>query len=184
MSAFIDSESFRDLIRKWPDYALNLLYKEYYIRLLHIAERKTNNRKASEDIVQEAFIEVWKKSKWIADQKDLLIGAYLVGIVRHKAISFFHLTSRELNRSPDLLHEIMDSYASWESRIVQENTYARLRLIVAALPVRERECIQMKYFQEMSNEAIARELGISKKTVEKHITRGLKILRTQKPIMW
>lgn len=184
MSAFIESDSFRDLIRKWPDYALSLLYKEYYSRLLHIAERKTNNRKASEDIVQEAFLEVWKKSNWIADQKDMLIGPYLVGIVRHKAISFFHQSVREVSRSPDLMHEVMNSYSSWESRIIQENTNARLRIIVAALPVKERECIQMKYFQEMSNEAIARELGISKKTVEKYITRGLKILRTQKPIMW
>lgn len=181
MSAFIDSESFKDLIRRWPDYALRHLYKEYYSRLLLIAERKTNNRRASEDIVQEAFIEVWKKSAWIADQKELLIGPYLVGIVRHKAISFFHQASREVNRAPDLMHEVMDSYASWESRISQENLYAQLRLIVAALPVRERECIQMKYFQEMSNEAIASELGVSKKTVEKYITRGLKILRTQKP---
>lgn len=144
MSAVIDSESFRELIRKWPDYAVKVLYDAYYGRLIQVAQRKTIDRKASEDIVQEAFIEVWKKSAWLADQKDLLIGSYLVGIVRNKAISSFHQASREVSRSPRLMHEIRDHGASRESEITQENTHARLRNIVAALPVRERECIQLK----------------------------------------
>lgn len=183
MSEAIDSELFRNLIGKWPDYALKLLYRQYYGRLLRIAERKTNNRKASEDIVQEAFIEIWKKSKWIAAQENFLIGPYLIGIVKNNAISFFRDANKEWNRSPDLIQYDMDAYAVWKSGVTQQSTHAMLRTIVETLPIKERECMQLKYFHDMSNEAIARQLGISKKTVEKYITRALKNLRKQKAMM-
>lgn len=175
MSVSVENEEFRELIRNWPAYAIQVLYRDYYSQLLRIAQRKTNDRKEAEDIVQEAFLEVWKKSAWLAEQKGLLIGAYLVGIVRHKAISNYHQKTREWNQATGL--DSTDSYQVWLTLTSQESIRATLKDRVEALPERERECIRMKYFHDMSNEAIARELGVSKKTIEKYITRALKSLR-------
>lgn len=185
MARFAESEKFKDLIIKWPDRAIDYLYENYYNSLVHIAERKTHDRKASEDIVQEAFIEVWQKSEWLISQKGLLIGPYLIGIVKNKAITFYYQTSRlDERKSSFPLGELLSTIVSKESEIIQSDRYKTIRDIVATLPARERECTEMRFFQEMSNEAIALRLGISIKAVEKNITSGLKRLRKSKSSMY
>jgi len=184
MAGFADSNKFKDLIIKWPDRAIDYLYEHYYCSLVHIAERKTHDRKASEDIVQEAFIEVWQKAEWLIRQKSLLIGPYLIGIVKNKAITFYHQTSRLDEKSFYLLDDLFSTIVSKESEIIQSDKYKILRAIVATLPARERECLEMRFFQEMSIEAIALRLGISIKAVEKNITSGLKRLRKFKSSMY
>jgi RNA polymerase sigma factor (sigma-70 family) len=173
-----DSEIFKDLILSWPELAIEYLYEHYYSSLIYVAERKTHDRKASEDIVQEAFIEIWKKSRWLGKQKELLIGPYLISVVKFKAITFYHQNAkRDEKKAPFLPENLLSTKVSKESEIIQSDKFNTLRGIVSTLPSREQECIEMRFFQEMSIEAISIRLGISKKAVEKNITGGLKRLR-------
>lgn len=181
MSAFLDNDSFQELLLKWPGTVIQYLRKRYYHKLVHLSEKWTHNREASQDIVNEALIEVWKKSEWLARQKDLLIGPYLLGIVRFKSITFYHRASKqEQVQPPEFLDELGSSVPSMEAEVIKLDRYKRLRDIVSALPATMSACIDMKYFKGMNNEAIATDLGISKKTVEKAIAQGLKNLRAQK----
>ena len=185
MAGFANNEVFKDLLLAWRDRSVDYLYEHYYSSLVHIAERKTHDRKASEDIVQEAFIEVWQKSEWLAMQKDLLIGPYLIGTVKNKAITLFHQRSRlGERRSSYVLDDLLSTIVSKESEIIQSDKYQTLRAVVATLPPRERACTEMRFFQEMSIEAIAIRLGISVKAVEKNITSALKRLRRLKSSMY
>lgn len=181
MSAFLDNDSFQELLQKWPGTVIQYLRKRYYHKLVHISEKWTHNREASQDIVNEALIEIWKKSEWLAKQKDLLIGPYLLGIVRFKSITFYHqVTKQEQVQSPEVLDELSSSIPSMEAEVIKLDRYNRLRDIVSNLPVTVSACIDMKYFKGMNNDAIATDLGISKKTVEKALARGIKYLQTQK----
>lgn len=185
MAAFLDSEKFKDLINVWSDRAIDYLYEHYYHGLVHIAERKTRDRKAAEDIVQEAFIDVWKRSEWLVAQKNLLIGPYLISMVKNKAITLYYHSARlDDSKSPHILDDLLSAVVSKESEIIQSDKHKTLRDIVATLPARERQCTEMRYFQEMSIEAIATRLGISVKGVEKNITRALKRLRKSKPSIY
>lgn len=185
MAGFANNEIFKDLILAWRDRAIDYLYEHYYNSLVHIAERKTHDRKASEDIVQEALIEVWQKSEWLARQKGLLIGPYLIVVVKHKAITYYYQTAKlGQKKFPYPLEDLLSTRISKESEIIQSDKNNTLRDIVSTLPVRERECIEMRFLQEMSIEAIAIRLSISKKGVEKNITSGLKRLRKSKSSMY
>jgi RNA polymerase sigma-70 factor (ECF subfamily) len=185
MAGFADSEIFKDLILTWPDRAIEYLYEHYHNSLVHIAERRTHDRKAAEDIVQEAFMEVWEKSNWIGTQKGLLIGPYLISVVKHKSITFYYQAARlDQKKSSYFLEYLLTTRTSKESEIIQSDKNKILRAIVSTLPARERECIQMRFLQEMSIEAIAIRLNISKKGVEKNITSGLKRLRKFKSSMY
>ena len=176
-------ESFNDLIRTWPNKAIRHLYEHYYNTLVHIAERRTHDRKASEDIVQDVLIEVWKKSELI-NWDGFLIGPYLINLVKKRAINFYYQNSRKLKDPSFILEELLSTNTSKESELIQSDKYQTLKDIIATMPPRERECIEMRYFQEMSVESIAQQLGVTKKAVEKNITKGLKRLRNYKRAMY
>jgi RNA polymerase sigma factor (sigma-70 family) len=82
------------------------------------------------------------------------------------------------------LDDLLSTKISRESEIIQSDQYNALRDIIATLPPRERACIELRFLQEMSIEAVANQLNISKKGVEKNITSGLKRLRKFKSAMY
>jgi RNA polymerase sigma factor (sigma-70 family) len=185
MRGFADNETLKDLIHKWPDQAIEYLYDHYYSSLVHVAEQRTHDRKASEDIVQEALTEIWKKAEWLGSQKNLLIVPYLIAIIKNKSITYYYWSKKlgELNSSV-YLDDLLSTKISRESEIIQSDQYNALRDIIATLPPRERACIELRFLQEMSIEAVAIQLNISKKGVEKNITSGLKRLRKFKSAMY
>lgn len=182
MAPFTDSESFRNVILSHPRIAISNLYVLYYEALVRIAERKTGDRKASEDIVQEVFVETWKNLKRLDKREGFLMGPYLAGLVKKRAITYHHQSARFFRaRSLDEF----SGAASKESELIQSDRYNLLRHHVSTiLPRRERECIEMRFLREMSIESISISLGISKKSVEKGITKGLKRLRNYKSLFY
>ena len=53
-----------------------------------------------------------------------------------------------------------------------------ISMIVAEMPETRRQIFIMSLYQHMSNDGIARKLGISKRTVEKQISNSLKQIRS------
>lgn len=184
MPLFPDNETFKELILTWPDLAIKYLYEHYYDPLVRIAERKTHDRKASEDIVQEAFIEIWKKSKTLCAREGFLIGPYLVYLVKKKSITFYHQSIRRQNKSLLDISNQPGAKVSTDLEILESDKCNSLRGIVLTLPVRQKECLLMRFFEEMSIGSISVKLGISKKAVEKNITNGLKNLRNYRSVMY
>ncbi|HRE68676.1 MAG TPA: sigma-70 family RNA polymerase sigma factor [Cyclobacteriaceae bacterium] len=154
----------------------------YYRRLVYISERITHNREASEEIVHDALLDIWKRTESLAAQDELLIAPYLLTIVKNKSITYYHksVARPEDNRPIESLDEYVSPGLSVEARILLSDRSKKLYDLVATLPERERACIELKYFQGMSNDAIARELGLSKRTVEKYCTRAIRHLQAQK----
>lgn len=183
MLAFPD-ETFNDLFRTWPDKAITYIYDHYYKELVHIAERRTSDRNAAEDIVQDVLVEFWKKSKEIRMRKGFLIGPYLIYLVKNRSINFYNQRSREVKDPSILLGELVSTNITKESELVLADKYKTLKDIVSRMPARERACIELRYFHEMSVESIARKLGVTSKAVEKNITKGLKRLRKHRSIVY
>lgn len=179
MPAFPD-EAFIDLFRILPDKAIKYLYDHYYNELVHIAERRTNDRNAAEDIVQDVLVEFWKKSAEIVKREGFLIGPYLIYLVKYRSINYYKQRASEVKDPVLFLGEIVSTNITKESELIQVDKYYTLKTIVSRMPPRERECIELRYFHEMSVESIATQLGVTRKAVEKNITKGLKRLRNYK----
>ncbi|MDQ2656356.1 MAG: sigma-70 family RNA polymerase sigma factor [Bacteroidota bacterium] len=174
MSSFSDNDKFKTLILLQPGIAIRILYHRYYKALVCIAEQRTHDRKAAEDIAQEALVEAWRNFERLAKQKDMLIGPYLAGIVRNKAITCYH---RSLKSTSNIFREDFWNTASQEAEVVESEKREILWRSVSSLPPRQHQCIEMRFRLEMSIEAISTRLGISRKSVEKGIANGLRRLR-------
>jgi len=127
----------------------------------------------AEDTVQEIFLLVWEK-------RDTLREATLAPYLFKTGRNFF---LKEKRHEKVKLRFLKETRAD---KIIQTDTFSEkdnfdrvLETALSALPQKCRSVFLMSRVDGMNNPAIAVNLGISVKAVEKHITRALKILRSK-----
>ncbi len=78
----LNNEEFKRLLLSWPDRAVQYLYTLHRSSLVRRSEQRTHNRKDAEDVVQEAFADLWEKHREIGGKEDLVITPYLYRMVK------------------------------------------------------------------------------------------------------
>ena len=141
--------------------------------LVRLARLFVDDRDAAEDIVQEAFLRLARHASRI-DSLDRA-PAYLRSIVlnlardhnRRGLVSLRHRSTA--GREIDVVDDAVDQLArSEEHRTVLD--------AVRRLPTRQRDCITLKYFEELTIEQIASTLGVSVNSVKTHLQRAMTAL--------
>ncbi len=172
----IDNEHFRALLRSSPSEAIDMLYAQVFKGLVRYSESFTQNREASLDIVQEAFIHLWQNHEELSEPHQQSIQAYLVRYVKIKSMTEYTQRVRH-NELLRLALEAPQNGHSIETDIIRNEVRTELRAVISTFPARERECLFMKLDRELTPGQIASELNLSLKAVEKHLTNGNKRLR-------
>jgi RNA polymerase sigma-70 factor len=149
------------------------LWKPLYVW----AQSVVMDEDAAKDIVQEVWIDYWKRCKNI---QNYAIDAYLRQAVRYKVYNY--LRDRKFNTIQiEVIQELLsDELAVDEPIELQENltaTQNKLNEVLKGLPKRCKEIFCLSREEGMSNSEIAMHYGISKRTVENQITFALKKLR-------
>jgi RNA polymerase sigma-70 factor (ECF subfamily) len=153
--------------------ALELLYTRYWQHLFMAAYNVLKNKSASEDIVQEAFVQVWQRREKLDIQTSLQ--AYLFSIIRY---SVFRYIKKEQAHS-QVFENLEDrlQYITPEDIVVEKNIRSQVATIVNGLPEKCREIYILSREEQLSHNEIATRLNISTKTVENHITIALRKIR-------
>jgi len=152
--------------------------EELVIRLFHVEGRSlvrlarlfVDDRDAAEDLVQEAFLRLARHAGRIEETDRA--AAYLRSIVlnlardhnRRGLVSLRHHATqrREVDVPPDA-----------SDRLVRSEDHQRVLDAVRELPARQRDCITLRYFQELSIEQIASTLSLSPNSVKTHLKRAM-----------
>ncbi|MFV0591716.1 MAG: RNA polymerase sigma-70 factor [Draconibacterium sp.] len=161
--------------------AFKIIYNNYFSRLYYFVFEFIPIKDAAENIVQDTFYILWTKRKELKDNTNL--SSYLYTIAknnslyrlrdkRYKQKLFSNLTDlTELELNTETLETIDTSlFAFHEIEKIIEET-------LNELPPQCKKVFELSRFSEMKNREIAEELNISLKTVEGHISKGLKIFR-------
>jgi RNA polymerase sigma factor (sigma-70 family) len=135
--------------------------------LVRLARLFVDDRNAAEDLVQEAFIRLARSAHRIKDETKA--AAYLRSIVLNLA--------RDHNRRGlvSLRHRLPldDERAEAEDQLVLEDEQRRIIDALRDLPHRQRDCLVLRYYQELGIDDIAETLGIGRNSVKTHLQRGL-----------
>jgi RNA polymerase sigma-70 factor (sigma-E family) len=149
------------------------LFEEEGQSLVRLVRLFVDDRNAAEDIVQEAFIRLARAAHRIKDAEKA--APYLRSIALNLA--------RDHNRRGlvSLRHHLpFDSArASTEDEIVLRDDQAEVIEALRDLPHRQRDCLVLRYYEELGIDAIADLLGISRNSVKTHLSRGLGALESR-----
>lgn len=153
--------------------AFNDLFNLYSGRLYRFAFGYLKSDVEAEDIVQEVFTIVWDKRKEL--RSELSFKSFLLTISSNLIKKQFRKSFYQQKYFIQILKDDSDS----ETTEYVDYTFAReyLEKLVDRLPCRQREIFVKSRFKYLSIEDIAKDLGISHKTVENHLTTSLKYLR-------
>lgn len=141
--------------------------------LVRLAAVFCDDREAAEDLVQEAFIRLHRSAHRIEDPRRA--PAFLRSIVinlardsnRRGLMSLRHRSSMVQPSSVE--HVEADAIGAADRELLEA---------VRRLPVRQRSCLVLRFYLEMSESETAETLGISKSSVKTHCRRGLATLET------
>lgn len=151
---------------------------EQYGELLRFLRRRTGGSQDAEDVAQESVFKLlrYRESASVSDWRRLL---YRIAVNsahdrfrdsrRHRAIAQAVAEVRQVIPPERLPDEV----AAHQQRL------ARLRVAILRLPPKRQRVCLLRFAQGLTNAQIARHCGISVKTVEKHLTKGLAALRRE-----
>ncbi len=156
------------------DDALAELFEQLYPSLVGTARLLLDDRHHAEDVVQEAFVRV--RIAWWRVHDPERAGRYLRTTVVNLART--GLRRRTLARVRDPQHARANrlNVAPAEETAVVREEHRRVAAALEHLPRRQRECIVLRYYLDLSEAEIARTLDISAGTVKTHVHRGLTAL--------
>ena len=160
-------------IRQGNKDAFNRMFLHFYSPLCEYASQFVSNTDA-EELVQEMMLYVWENRAYLVVEKSLK--SYLFVSIKNRCYNA--IRDRKLR---ERIHSYL--YEKLKDRIEDPDYYIYNELAlnidkaINELPENYRETFKMSRFGEMTNAAIAKQLGISVKTVEYRISQSLKILR-------
>ncbi len=166
-----------DRITEGDTGAFELLYDRHRAAAYGLALRMLADQPAAEDVVQEAFLMVWRQSASYGASRGT-VRAWLLSIVHHRAID--HLRRRALreDRQEDIEEAILpaDSADTWE--LARQNVEGQqVREALQQLPPDQRRSILLAYFGGYTQDEIARKLGVPLGTVKGRLRIGLQKMR-------
>lgn len=148
------------------------LFEQEGRSLVRLARLFCDDRNAAEDLVQEAFIRLHRSAGSIRDlgRAPAFLRSIVINLARdHNRRGLMSLRHRGSADPPTPPAEPADD------AVADEQAAAMLDAL-RSLPERQRACLVLHYYQELSIAEVADTLGISSNSVKTHCRRGLAAL--------
>lgn len=159
-------------LRSGDQAAMTALYDRYSSLVYAVALRVVGDTGAAEDILQEVFLQLWRKPGAFDAARGRL-APWLAVIARHKAID--HLRGRRE------LADLEDVTLALDARLDEAADRAKagekVRGVLAGMPAEQRRALEMAFFQGLTHTEIAQQTGDPLGTVKTRIRTGLLQLR-------
>jgi RNA polymerase sigma-70 factor (ECF subfamily) len=136
---------------------------------LRLAYRYASNPSEAEDIAQDALLRAWRRRATLreADRRNQWLGT----IVRNEAFR------QHARVRPDPTAVIETYEGAEDAQVVATVERADLHAALKLLSLRDRELLELRYEEDLTQSAIARKLGIPEGTVKVRLHRARDKLR-------
>ena len=161
-------------LRRGEQSAFDAIFREWYPRLVLIADRLVGERQVAEDLSQEVFLELWRRRESLA--LETTVHAYLLQSVRNRSLNHLRHVHVRRRSVPDVVEMAGASTPADADAVAAELAIAIQRAMDALSP-RCREVFQMSRERGLKYSEIATHLGISVKAVEAQMGKALRTMR-------
>lgn len=151
--------------------ALTALYTSHYRQLVRLAALLLDDLGASEEVVQDAYVRMHGSWHRIRDPEAAV--GYLRTTVVNLARSRLRRRMVAQRHAPKPLPDAPSAEYGALEALERDRVIHALR----QLPARQRECLVLRYYGDLSEVQIAETMGISPGAVKSHASRGMAALR-------
>lgn len=162
-----------ELFRKGDVRAMDLLYDHYGDNLYGIVNRITKDDALAQDVIQDAFIKIWKQSALYDSSKGRLF-TWLLTIVRNQALDAL----RKIKRKNEIRGTAADVSLSVISAGNENLSIDHdVKTVLGSLDSHHRELLEHSYILGFSHPEIAEKFDIPLGTVKTRIRSAMQELR-------
>lgn len=174
-----DNELIQAVARR-DSHALMQLYDRYNRLCFAVAYRIVNDPSQAEEVVQDAFLQVWNRATTFDLARGGNLRGWLLTIVHHRAIDFRRRNhDRQVGQTTleDVEH-LLSTPDAWQD-VAATLTREQVRAAIDTLPPEQRRVIRLAYFEGLSHGEIAERESAPLGTVKGRIRLGLKKLHAE-----
>ena len=163
------------LLNQQDNEAFNYLYDHYSGALFTIINQIVPDKDTASDVLQEVFVNIWKKIDSYNAAKGRLF-TWMLNIARNAAIDKVRSKGyRDNQRNQPMAESESSGMAMSTNPIVND---VGLKKVLTTLNEEYRKLIDLSYFQGFTHEEIAKMMGIPLGTVKTRIRSAISQLRT------
>lgn len=148
------------------------IFRRYSGPVYSVALRVLRDSGQAEDVLQEVFLQLWRKPAAFVQNRGSL-GAWLVVIARNRSIDV--LRRRKPSDSVDDV--VLASTVNVADEAERNTMMEKVRRVIADLPMEQRKSLELAYFEGLSHTEIASRTGDPLGTVKTRIRQALISLR-------
>ena len=157
-----------------PEQDFDELVRRFEIPLLQYATRIIGDRELARDVVQETFVQLQRAQR---ENLDAAPAKWLFTVCRNRALNVCRKERRMMYVEHDILEEREAAAPAPFDGIERKEAGAFLFRILATLPPRQQEVLQLKFQNDLSYQEIADITNTSAGSVGVLIHTALKTLR-------
>jgi RNA polymerase sigma-70 factor (family 1) len=164
-------------LKKGSETAFEKVYHQYHKKLFRFFLKRIKDHETARELTQEAFVKLWKGRQGLSvsfsveTQIFTIAGSTLVDCLRRQAHE-----RRRLSRLTDTIQEDQHPLTTTSHKLFETADY--LKVVVRDLPPARKKVFLLKMSSGYTNKEIASQLSISEKTVEDHVTKALRHIRS------
>lgn len=152
-----------------------VLYNTFYVGLLNYGIKLTGDRDLAKDCITQILLRLWEKKDELPAVEN--VRGYLTICLRNEIFSEIKSSKLKKIRNRMMLSEHDTTEQPYEDLLIktQQNLFVRQKLKKALekLTQRQKELLELRYFEDLDYDEIAHRCNISKRTAYNLIQTGL-----------
>lgn len=155
-------------------YQFTTIVENWSGHLQRISFQITRNKQVTEDIVQEAFLELWKHRMKIIPENPV---GWLSKAVTNLSLKYIRKTNVQFKVFKALSHLNDTSHSDVEERLISKERQTILNSAINKLPSQQQLVLHLSKEVGLGRQEIADRLQISPNTVKVHLLRAMHFMK-------
>ena len=171
-------EDLMQLMRRGDPRAFEAVYERHSGAAFSLAYRMVGRGNVAEDVVQEAFLSIWRSGARYERARGS-VRTWVLGIVHHRAIDQLRRSSVHSKRraSDEGIEDRIESGERTDVEVARRDEAKAIRTAMESLPPEQSHVIELAYFGGFTHTEIADILETPVGTVKGRMRLGLEKLR-------
>jgi RNA polymerase sigma-70 factor, ECF subfamily len=171
-------EDLMELVTAGEARAFEVIFDRHSSASFSLAYRMCGRRAMAEDVVQEAFLSLWRSGARY-DRRRGSVRTWVLGVVHNRAIDAFRrgVVRESRNVSDEGLAEQLPALERTDTEVARRDEASQVRAALGELPVEQRQVIELAYFGGFTHTEISDMLALPAGTVKGRMRLGLTKMR-------